>query len=138
MLKLILKYALSCAILWTLIIFGLCCMPGNYIPTTNWLEILSFDKFVHAFIFFVMVSLWFLVLVQKSIVSKFSIILVLLICVAFGGMLEIMQASVFSNRNADWFDFIANSFGSFIAWLLFYKKKLFLMKRNTSERIQNT
>jgi len=129
MFKLILKYALPCAIIWTLIIFGLCCMPGNYIPTTNWLQLLSFDKFVHAFIFCMMVSLWFLVLIQQQKVNTFSIILVLLICVSFGGMLEIMQATVFSNRSADWFDFIANTFGCFIAWFVFHKKKVFLMKK---------
>lgn len=131
MVKLVLKYALVCAILWSFIIFGLCCMPGNYIPTTNWLELLSFDKFVHAFIFFVMAFFWFLVLVQKNMVSKSSIIIVLLICVAFGGLLEIMQATVFSNRSADWFDFIANTFGCLMAWWVFYSKKLFSLKNNS-------
>ena len=128
MFKLILKYTVLCAIAWTLIIFGLCCMPGNYIPTTNWLELISFDKFIHASIFCVMASLWFLVLIQQNKVSTLSIILVLAICVTFGGLLEIMQATVFSQRSADWFDFIANSIGCFVAWWVFYRKKVFMMK----------
>ena len=104
-------------------------MPGNYIPTTNWLEMLSFDKFVHAFIFCVMASLWFLVLIRQQKVNTFSIALVLLISVSYGGMLEIMQATVFSKRSADWFDFIANTFGCFIAWFVFHRKKVFMMKK---------
>jgi VanZ family protein len=43
--------------------------------------------------------------------SKSSMIFIISLCVAYGGMLEIMQATVFSNRSGDWFDFIANSFG---------------------------
>lgn len=77
-----------------------------------------------------MASLWFLVLIQQQKVSTFSITLVLLVCIAFGGMLEIMQATVFSNRSADWFDFIANTFGCFVAWFVFYRKKVFMMKKN--------
>lgn len=130
MFKLIIKYILFCAIVWTAIIFGLCCMPGKYIPTTNWLELISFDKFVHASIFCIMASLWFLVIIKADKVSTLTITLILLGCIAYGGMLEIMQATLFSQRSADWFDFIANSFGCFLAWFVFYKKNIFSLKKS--------
>jgi hypothetical protein len=123
MIKLLLKYSLFAAISWTLIIFVLCCTPGQYIPTTNWLELLSFDKFVHASIFFILVILWLLFLFKYN---KFSIIFVILaisLCVAYGGLLEIMQATVFSNRSGDWLDFTANSFGCFMGLWFFSKNK---------------
>ena len=44
-------------------------------------------------------------------------------CVAYGGMLEVMQATVFSQRSGDWLDFIANSFGCIMGFLVFIKNK---------------
>mgnify|MGYP001302378814 CR=1 FL=1 len=123
MIKLLLKYSLLAAVLWTLIIFILCCTPGQYIPTTNWLELLSFDKFVHASIFFVLTCLWLISLLKINKLSNLSIILILLSCVLYGGLLEIMQATVFSNRSGDWLDFIANSFGCLMGFWFFNKKK---------------
>lgn len=102
------------SLLWTAIIFGLCSMPGRYIPTTNWLELISFDKFVHASIFFVLQFLWTLAFPNQ----KWWIFV---LCVAYGGSIELMQATVFSQRSADWFDFIANSFGCIMA-LAFFRK----------------
>lgn len=123
MIKLLLKYSLVVAVLWTLIIFGLCCTPGQYIPTTNWLELLSFDKFVHASIFFTLAILWLIYLFKSNKQSNTSMILAILLCIAYGGMLEIMQATVFSNRSGDWLDFIANSFGCLMGLWFFSKNK---------------
>ena len=123
MINLLLKYSLLAAVLWTLIIFILCCTPGQYIPTTNWLELLSFDKFVHASIFFVLTCLWLISLLKINKLSNLSIILILLSCMLYGGLLEIMQATVFSNRSGDWLDFIANSFGCLMGFWFFNKKK---------------
>ncbi|MBS1636332.1 MAG: VanZ family protein [Bacteroidetes bacterium] len=112
------KNAVYFALSWTAVIFGLCCIPGRYIPTTTWLELISFDKFVHASIFFVLQTLWMLALNHKSASMRY---IILASCVAYGGSLEIMQATVFSQRSADWFDFIANSFGCVMA-ILFFRK----------------
>lgn len=126
MLKIIFKYSLWCAVLWTAVIFGLCCMPGQYIPTTDWLELLSFDKFVHAFIFFGLTCLWLVHLYKLQNVNAFTIALVIIGCIAYGGLLEIMQATVFSQRSADWLDFIANSFGCLVGLWFFSRKKYLL------------
>lgn len=130
MLKYIYNNALLLAITWTMVIFGLCCMPGQYIPTNNWLELLSFDKFVHASIFFGMVSLWLVFLHHKQKLSTINVLIVLLICILYGGLLEIMQATVFSQRSADWQDFIANSFGCVVAYYFFVKKQHLLSEFN--------
>jgi hypothetical protein len=127
MIKLLLKNSLAAAILWTFIIFGLCCTPGQYIPTTNWLELLSFDKFVHASIFFILTVLWLIFLFKSNKLSKASMIFVLLLCIVYGGMLEMMQATVFSNRSGDWLDFIANSVGCLMGLWFFSKKKGILL-----------
>lgn len=112
-------------IIWTLIIFGLCSMPGKAIPKISWLELLSFDKFVHAGIFFVEQILFMRAL--SSLDKKmFYGILALLFCILYGGSLELMQFYIFSSRSGDVFDFIANSSGALLGFLLFSKinKKL--------------
>ena len=111
------------AVCWTAIIFILCCTPGRFIPTTNWLELLSFDKFVHASIFFGMSVLWLITLLKYNKITTLNTIIVLAGCIAYGGSLEIMQATVFSQRSGDWLDFIANSFGCLMGFWVFSKKK---------------
>ncbi len=127
MIKLFLRYSLSAAILWTLIIFVLCCTPGQYIPTTNWLELLSFDKFVHASIFFTLSFLWLVHLIKIKKLTFFSMIFIILLCILYGGVLEIMQATVFSHRSGDWLDFIANTFGCLMGLWVFQKRKEYLI-----------
>ncbi len=50
-------------------------------------------------------------------------IFIILACVAYGGTLEVMQATIFSHRSGDWFDFIANTVGCTIGFLVFNKNK---------------
>ena len=72
--------------------------------------------------FFVLCSLLFIISIKKN-QSKQFLFVYFLICVTYGGLLEIMQAKFFSNRSADWQDFVANSFGCLMAALLFKKMK---------------
>ncbi len=123
MIKLLLKYSLLAAIVWTLIIFILCCTPGKYLPTAHWLELLSFDKFVHASIFFTLTFLWLLVGFKKNKLSLSFMIFIIIACIGYGGLLEIMQAKAFSERSGDWLDFIANSFGCLMGLWFFSKQK---------------
>ena len=123
MLKILSTYNLIAALCWTIIIFILCCTPGRFIPTTSWLELLSFDKFVHASIFFGLSCLWLVYLYYHHQLTIFSISLTLVLCIAYGGALEIMQATIFSQRSGDWLDFIANSFGC-VMGLLFFNKNI--------------
>lgn len=114
------KHALSLSVFWTLLIFVLCATPGQYIPTASWLELLSADKLVHASVFFVLTLLWLLVALKYK-QTKTTAFVYFFLCVLYGGALEIMQALVFSNRSADWYDMIANAFGCVLALLLFRK-----------------
>ena len=127
MIKLILKYSLPLAICWALFILALCSIPGQYIPSVSLLEMLSFDKWVHASMFFVLCSLLFIHFRQKT-VSKTQIYLLLGMCILYGGLLEVMQGNLFSNRSADWNDIFANSFGCLMALLLNNKIYSYLIK----------
>src|SRR5437868_857687 len=107
-------------ITWTLIIFGLCSMPGKAIPHISWLELLSFDKFVHASIFFIEQILLMRALASLNKKMLYGI-LALSFCFVYGGSLELMQYYIFSSRSGDVLDFIANSTGALTGFFLFSK-----------------
>jgi VanZ family protein len=109
--------------LWALIILILCGIPGKDIPHISFLELLSFDKLVHAGVFFVLVLLMIRGLVVQTSYSwmqRRAAAAAGMICVIYGGALEVMQETMFDGRSADVYDFIANSFGC-IAGLWLYK-----------------
>ncbi len=120
MFKVLYKYSIHFTIVWAVVIFILCATPSQYIPSLNWLEVLSFDKFVHASIFFILCNLLFVVHIKYKQSSNFKLVY-LVISIGYGILLEAMQATVFSNRSADWLDILANSFGCLMA-LFFYSK----------------
>ena len=112
------------AFLWTALIFILCSMPGKAIPHISWLELLSFDKFVHASIFFVLQVLFmrgFVLQTNFIILRQYYKWITLFICITYGGILEVMQSYCFTERSGDVLDFIANSFGCVIGVLCFQK-----------------
>lgn len=114
------KHPYKLSALWALVIFILCSTPGRFIPSVSWLELLSFDKWVHAGVFFVLVSLLGIA-VKVHGQNKKKFYFYFMLSVVYGGLLEIMQAKVFSERSADWYDMIANSFGCLLALLMHRK-----------------
>lgn len=110
------------ALLWALLILVLCGIPGRDIPHISFLELLNFDKFVHAALFFVLVVLTvrgfylqsaFIKIQEHPKWTAFAY------CVIYGALLEIMQGTLFEQRSADVFDFIANSVGAAVGVLLY-------------------
>ncbi len=111
-------------VFWALFILILCGFPGKDIPHFSFLEILSFDKWVHAGMFFVLVLLGIrgFRLQNKFLgLKKHAALIAVGLSIAYGGILEILQGTIFQDRSADFYDFVANSFGCFVA-LLFYPK----------------
>lgn len=106
--------------LWFLIIFVLCATPGQYIPSSDWMELLSVDKLVHAGIFFVLSALSALTAIKYK-QSGLILGLCVLLCILYGIFLEWMQGYYFSNRSADWQDVIANAVGCLAALLVLKK-----------------
>jgi len=119
--KFTIKNAFILLVVWTLVIFVLCATPGQYIPSADWLELLSFDKFVHASLFFILTSLAFLSAIKHE-KSNGVFAICFVASVLYGASLELMQAFCFTNRSADWKDMVANTFGCTVA--LFFLKKV--------------
>ena len=113
---------LKWALLWALLIFILCAIPGHDIPHISFLELLEFDKFVHAGMFFVLQVLsirGFMLIENLPTPKKYSKLIPFVVCIAYGGSLELMQGAFFVDRSADIYDFIANSFGVIMATLFY-------------------
>ncbi len=115
MIKRIIHNAGIAALIWAAFIFVLCATPGRYIPSPSWLEILSFDKFVHASVFFVLCGLGIVSVASRN--GFLFIAGVFFSCVLYGAALEWMQAHWFSERSADVLDIAANTVGCLMALL---------------------
>ncbi len=117
-----------------MLIFVLCAIPGRDLPHISFLEILEFDKWVHAGVFFVLVVLLirgFSLQTTYDLFKRFPGAIAFVLSVLYGGMLELMQEAFFSDRTADILDFVANSFGCILGLLLFKKiNERFLIRYN--------
>ena len=108
------------AILWTIgvtvaSLASLKNMPAISIPGN--------DKTAHFVFYFVFFVLWYFGLKRFIKYNKFDVILVL-ITLFYGICMEFLQAQITSNRQADFYDVLANSFGTFSGFLtiLFYTR----------------
>ncbi len=122
--------------LWAAFIAFLCGLPGKDIPHISILELLSFDKFVHGFVFFILVILIYHA-VQKTPNSKNALVYALCLSIPYGGILEIMQQELFKDRTADLFDFIANTIGCLAASTYIYVKNSIHVKKLIHSYIRN-
>jgi VanZ family protein len=112
------RYRLS--ISWGFFILLLTGIPGQYFPRVPaFIDLFSPDKLVHLFLFGMFVFFLLRELARNSSLSfNFASILAFLISIALGGITEILQGYVFTNRQCSIYDFIANGVGSGIALLI--------------------
>lgn len=125
------------AIVWALLILILCGMPGKDIPHISFLELISFDKFVHAALFLVLTYLFirgFAAQTSSGFLSNHALKSAFLLCVIYGAFLELLQDAVFEDRTADLYDFIANTVGC-IAGTFIYKKYSNRLKKSLDKRL---
>lgn len=116
-------------ILWGVVILILSGVPGNYIPSVfGFLDWISPDKMVHLMMYAVFVFVLLRGLrkqKQKNEISKGLIYSILGIGIAFGGITEVLQNTVFIRRNGNIYDFIADIIGCLIGLMIYlvYQRK---------------
>ncbi|MEX1189655.1 MAG: VanZ family protein [Bacteroidia bacterium] len=108
------RYVLP-AMCWTIIVTILTLLPGKDLPEVN---IINFDKIAHFGVFFLL-SLLYLRWKKFGPALNVSQFLIVLIIIAYGGLIELVQGAFYTDRFADIYDFIANSCGAATA-ALFY------------------
>jgi VanZ family protein len=112
------------AYIWAIIVTCLCGTNGNNLPHFEFSSLLRIDKIAHLFLFGTETYL-IAIASKKSTVSKSNfriIFLAFVIGAVFGGIIEILQATVFPNRSFDYMDMIANTIGCLLAWFILNRR----------------
>lgn len=104
------------AIAWTLVITTLSLADVGTLG--NSIKIPHKDKMLHFVFYFLFYILWFLCFKNKNTRFKVSL---LLFAIGYGILMEVLQAIIGNHRSSDFYDVLANSFGS-IAGLLFVNR----------------
>ena len=111
--KVTLKYYWP-AILWALFVFTMCSIDmGNVGDSPAFFP--GFDKLTHTGFFFTLVVLVCNGIIRQQKPFGFSYkqaVLVTLVAIIFGGLIEILQLTIFIWRSADWSDLFADSLGA--------------------------
>lgn len=121
-----LKYTIW-GILWILLIFILCSLPGSKLPPKPFF---NFDKIVHFFFYSVCVLLLFYGFSKQSqlfFIQKHYFLFSILFSTFYGVFIEFWQGKMLANRSFDKNDIWANSIGVAIGiciWILFLKKRM--------------
>lgn len=107
-------------IIWAIVIFVLCSIPGNELPKTSLITIPHFDKIVHFGMFFIMgIFLIAELKIQTQLKRHFVIGIVLLLIAAYGGLIEYLQQNHFVNRSGDHIDLFADITGGVFAIIMY-------------------
>lgn len=103
---------LLAAIFWTILIAILCLVSLNELPPITTFKYK--DKIIHFLFYFVFVFLWYFALKNKNV----KILKIVVFAIVYGIIIEALQSVVTTNREADVFDALANSFGACSAFLI--------------------
>ncbi|WP_396155589.1 VanZ family protein [Flavobacterium sp.] len=118
------KTLFGLAISWTLLIAFLCLVTFSKLPS---LGVSGVDKYVHATLHFVFTLFWgsYISLKQNEIKIP-KILRVVMLSILYGIVIEILQETTTTTRNADILDVLANFTGTLSAlavFILLKKKK---------------
>lgn len=88
------------------------------------------DKAIHVIAYFFLTCIWFLSFFQKKILFFKTIFIVTCFVFLFGIIIELLQETFSEDRQADFYDVVANFAGILIAVILIIslKKMLFRLK----------
>ena len=113
------------AIIWLLLVTSLLCIPGTKLPKVTWEDKIWLDKWVHVFLFMVLVILWSKAYSHtKNTRSDRRKILfkIMVVGCLYGILMEIVQKYFIPFRSFDLFDILADGVGCFIGYLLSLKR----------------
>ena len=98
-------------LLWAAVMLVLTLTPAKEMPRTPTWKLLSFDTAAHAGVFAVLAGLaWLWARRQPRL--RHSASLVLVGCVAFGALIEVLQYAMQLGRHAEWTDLLSDSLGA--------------------------
>lgn len=110
------------SLVWAVIVFIACSVPGNQVPDVSLINIPHFDKIVHFILFFVLTILLVSEFNKLNLEKKTLSIAYLwssFISIGYGVAIEALQHFVFASRSASFGDVFANSLGVLFAILIY-------------------
>lgn len=117
------------AIGWTGFILFMCLASMAALDEIDPLDFKGKDKILHFVFYFVFTTLWAMYSRSRNgALALKSLALIVFCAVAYGGLIEILQANITTTRSADFFDAVANAAGSAVAAVtlgFFYRKEIF-------------
>jgi hypothetical protein len=112
--KIVLKYQ-RLTILWALFIFLMCSIKIGDNITREPLFFPGFDKLVHSGFFFMLVILWCNGIIRQQnvqLLSYKSAIVVTIISILYGGLIKLLQLTIFTWRSSEWPNLFADALGA--------------------------
>jgi VanZ family protein len=104
-------------LLWALFIFILCNIQFGSVGKSS-LFFPGFDKLAHCGLFFVLVVFISNAFIRQNLNERLTYknaFFITLIAIAYGGLIEIVQLTLFSWRTGDWDDLFADTVGACMA-----------------------
>ena len=101
-------------ILWALFILFMCSIKIGDNITHEPLFFPGFDKLVHSGFFFLLVILWCNGIIRQQnsrLISYKTAAIVTFISILFGGLIELLQLTIFTWRSGEWPDLFADTTG---------------------------
>jgi VanZ family protein len=108
-------------ICWALFIWLLCTISTPSFEIPDLFDLFAPDKIAHFFFYAVLVFLFLNGFRKLNLYHtiKQNQIAIVISCIVYGGLIELYQGFILTNRVADWTDFIANAIGTFIGWAFY-------------------
>jgi VanZ family protein len=124
------------AFIWTMVVLGLSAMPGTFIPSFSWSDLVSLDKLAHAIVYCILTLLIFAGFraQQPNHPVTFRVILIAVgFSCCWGAAMEWMQGTFFPQRAFELLDMLANCAGAFIGWGLSPLMYSYIQKKRMQE-----
>lgn len=106
---------------WAALVLALTLTPSENMPVVPPWELLSFDTAAHAFVFLVLAALAvFSARRQRWLpaVRRWAYALLLVGCVGFGLLIELLQTAMQLGRHGEWSDALSDALGAVAGLLL--------------------
>ena len=116
-----LKFLLLIGVFYTIFITIAFLLPGSELPKVRFLN----DKIIHITLYIILSFIWllFYFVFQKNQINLKNIIVVLVVCLIYGIIIELIQQLLIASRQADILDVFANTLGTLIGTLVFWNVK---------------
>jgi len=113
------------AVIWLLLVTSLLCIPGTKFPKIDWQDKIWLDKWIHIFLFMILVILWSMAYSHKKNTQSTSRKIFFKIMVAgclYGIAMEFVQKYFIPFRSFDPGDIIADGIGCVAGYFFAIKR----------------